>query len=163
MKPFDSITVQDLRASPVWEFVHEELTEGNSQFVQPVTDLPVSELALRVVGTEVVLQIGATRWAILGNICLRNLRSTEQFLTVSIEKDGEWFSLARYHDSDAARSGPLQLAGFLGLSVSDVFPISYDISSVAVGLPEVTCGKILAEPKERLSLQELIKLSLSTG
>jgi len=95
----------------------------------------------------------------LANVSLNNVRSTEQFLFVSVLRDdGSVFHLARYHDIDRESSGPSALADFLGLDVDQVFPISYDISEVAVGLPEVVRGEVPAEPREQLNDDERRKL-----
>jgi hypothetical protein len=82
---------------------------------------------------------------------------------VKIEHRGEWFELARYFDSDYARRSPDRLAAFLGLRVTEVFPIAYDISNVARGDPAVVKGVIQAEPEERLSPEELVQLALEDG
>ena len=96
----------------------------------------------------------------LGNIDLDSARSTQHFLTLSVERGRRWFHLARYHDVDRAREGPLALAHFLELTPAEVFPISYDVSVHVVGDVNVTRGSILAEPVERLSSSELIALAV---
>jgi hypothetical protein len=99
------------------------------------------------------------RWALLGNIVLQNVRSTDQLLVVSIEKDGRWFQLERLRFApDYENRGPHKLAGFLGLPMEEVFPISYDISDIAVGLPEVVKGDIRPEPVESLSEEQFMAL-----
>jgi hypothetical protein len=49
------------------------------------------------------------------------------------------------------------------MQVSDVFPIKYDLSQVAIGDPDVVRGAVLAEPSERLSRSELIALAVDAG
>jgi hypothetical protein len=68
--------------------------------------------------------------------------------------------LARYFDVDYERRGPQQLADFLGLEICEVFPISYDISFVAIGENAVLKGSIPAEPEVKLSKSEIIRLSI---
>ncbi len=154
-KAADRLTVDDIRACPVWEYVDPE-----SNLVRPVTQLPVSSLNGRLVGTRVRLRNGREKWAVLCNVRLNSRRATEQFLAIKIEHRGRWFELARYFDSDYVRRSPDRLAAFLGLAVAEVFPIAYDISSVATGDPSVIRGVIPAEPEERLSLEELVQLAL---
>lgn len=127
--------------------------------MEPVSRLPVDSLSNRIVGTRAVLRSGREVWATLGNVSLWNVRQTRQFLTVSVELGHRWFHLVRYFDAARDRYGPAGLAAFLGLAVEEVFPISYDISAVARGLPEVVRGKIPAEPEERLSEDELMRLT----
>jgi hypothetical protein len=158
IKAADALTIEDIRAYPVWEYL-----DPQANLVRPVIDLPVSSLNGRLVGTRVRLQNGAEKWALLCNVALNSRRATTQFCTVKIEHRGEWFELARYFDSDYARRSPDRLAAFLGLRVTEVFPIAYDISNVARGDPAVVKGVIQAEPEERLSPEELVQLALEDG
>ena len=159
MNRLTDLTRDDFERFPVWEYTNEEQLDELD--LQPVTDLPVRTLGNRVVGTEVQLNNGARVWAILGNITLDSRRATEQFITMSFDKGGRWFDLARYHDVDFSRRGPAQLAAFLGLSISEVFPVCYDISSFAVGDPDVLVGQVLGDVAEKLSTAELIRLAIS--
>jgi hypothetical protein len=157
-KPLSQLHVEGLQLFPVWQFEHG--TGDDEPYLSPVSAIPVADLSNRIVGTQVTLRNGELCWAILGNVCLSLKRATEQFLTLSIERRGKWFDLARYHDADYPRRGPAQLASFLGMTVEDVFPITYDISQLASGIPEVTRGKIHAVPTETLGESELIELAL---
>jgi hypothetical protein len=99
-------------------------------------------------------------WSFLGNIDTSNPRLTEHFLTISIEFNGKWFHLARYHDYDFADRSPAKLATFLGKEVDSVFPISYDIRSFAEGEPYALTGTIEKEPQERLTRAEIIAMAV---
>ena len=160
MKSLSDLTVRDLAEFPVWEFV---AGADGSFYVEPVERLPVTDLRNRVVGTTVLLRSGELCWAILGNIDLRNKRCTEHFLTLSVEKGSRWFDLARYHDVDYARRGPEQLGRFLGLPLSSIFPIEYDISGVASAHPGLLKGSVPLEPGEVLPQDKLIQLALEDG
>lgn len=96
------------------------------------------------------------------NVDTRNARSNEHFLTLAIERDGQWFTLARYHDWDWAERSPDALASFLGLSVEEVFPIRYDLRKYSKGETAALVGQVLKEPRERLSRSELIALAVSS-
>ena len=85
---------------------------------------------------------------------------TEHFLTLSIERDARWFTLARYHDLDRTENGPHALARFLGLSIEEVFPISYDIRQYVNGEAAALSGYIHEEPRERLSRTEIIRMAV---
>jgi len=156
---YERLTLNDVADHPVWEYVNDE-AKAPETAVRPVEQLPVKHLAGRFVGTRVRLHNGSYQWAMLSNISLGNLRLTKHFLCVGIEKDGRWFELARYHDVDFERRSPTELAKFLGLLVSEVFPIEYDISQFAIGLPAILRGTIPETPEERLSKDELLKLAL---
>ena len=120
-------------------------------------------LVSRIAATQVALHNGRRLWATLGNVDLSAPRSTRHFLTLSLYIDNTWFHVARYHDFDAEERGPVALARRLGMQLSDVFPIDYDLSHVAVGNADVVRGAVLAEPSERLSRAELIALAVDTA
>ncbi len=113
-----------------------------------------------VVGTQVRFANGTLAWALVGNVDTENARLTEHFLTLSIEHDGQWFALARYHDFEYVDRGPEALARFLGLPLHDVFPISYDIRQHAQGASAALAGNVPLRPRERLSRAEIIALAV---
>jgi hypothetical protein len=96
----------------------------------------------------------------LGNVDSENARLNQHFLTISIERDGRWFHLARYHDRDYDSRGPQALAGFLGLKVDEIFPIAFDLRPVARGSPDALTGVVSKEPSERLSRAQIIALAV---
>lgn len=158
--PVDEVTAVLLKKHPVWEFVPESVYRDET-YVKPVDRLPVRTLRNRLVATRVTLANGESVLALLGNIDLRDPHPTEHFLTLSVFNDaGKRFHLARYHDADFKTRGPKQLAKFLGLTTSETFPISYDISSVARGSKSCSRGAILATPTSRLTRKQLIELAL---
>jgi hypothetical protein len=158
MKTVDSLTVEDLAENPVWQYVGNDI--GDETTVRPVKRIPVSNLTGRVVGVQVVLSNGQHIWALVGNIDVTSPRFTEHFLTLSIERDGRWFHLARYHDFDYKQRGPEKRASFLELNLDEVFPISYDLRRYAKGDPRALCGTVRKEPTEKLSRAEIIGLAV---
>lgn len=158
VKAVDSLTVADLQAFPVWQYASRE--GADETYVRPVKRTPVASLTGKVVGTQVALANGERIWALIGNVDTKNPRMTEHFLTLSVERKGQWFTLARYHDFDIAENGPGALSQFLGLAPDDVFPISYDIRSVAKGEDAALQGQVLKGPRERLSRSEIIAMAV---
>jgi hypothetical protein len=156
--PVETLRIPDLRAYPVWQFSSE--VHGDETMVQPLGELPVSSLAGRLVAAEVMLANGSTVWALIGNIDTHDARSTEHFLTASIEHEGRWFSLARYHDVDWKENGPDALASFLKLPPEEVFPIMYDVRNYASGHKDALRGQIRSEPRARLSRAEIIAMAI---
>jgi hypothetical protein len=153
IKPAESLTVADLKANPVWEFLNDD--EIGETMVQPVEKIPVESLDNRLLGTQVRLANGLQVWALIGNFDVTNPRATQHFLTLSIERSGKWFHLARYHDVGFAAHGPEALARFLGLRIDDVFPISVDVRRYVRGDPKALTPIVLKEPQERLTDAEL--------
>jgi hypothetical protein len=138
LKFSNKLTIQDLKAFPVWEFTakHEHIRPDGELVVIPVTNLPVSSLEGRFVGTEVRLANGCFLMAALLGIRLE--KATPISAAVFYRGD-EMFMFRR---SAPSVSGPQQLAQFLGLRLEDVFPISYDISQVAIGDAGAIKGEI---------------------
>lgn len=162
MKAFDKIRPCDLALHPVWEFCNEmEDSLGDETFLRVVEDLPVDSLANRIVGTELNLANGSVVFGILQNIELYDHYQTEHFVTVTVfDKKGRSFPLARYHDVAIETYGPDALARFLRLKVADVFPLSYDISAVAIGDLASVRRKIPIRPRNPLTRSDLIRLAV---
>jgi hypothetical protein len=152
----ESLTGLDLAGHPVWMFINSD-ARGET-VVRPVRRVPVTSLSDKLLGVRVVLANGTAVWALVGNVSPQNARKTQQHLSISIERDGQWFHLARYFDPDYKRRGPSELAQFLGLSVAEVFPIAFDLTGLAKGDPEVLVGSVREEPAERLSEAERLEL-----
>jgi len=157
-KKIEELTVADLEAFPVWQYANSD--QRGETAVRPVKRTPGKSLTGRFVGTQVRLANGAKVWALIGNVDASNPRLTQHFLTLSVFREGRWFTMARYHDFDANERGPEALAAFLGLRVEDVFPISYDISRCSLGDPAALVGNIAKEPREKLTRAQIIALAV---
>jgi hypothetical protein len=156
IKPAESLTVADFKAHPVWEYLNDD--EIGETMTQPVEKLPVETLDNRLVGTQFRLANGLEVWGLVGNFDVKNPRATQHFLTLSIERGGKWFYLARYHDIRFTSEGPEALARFLGLGVDDVFPITVDVRQYVRGDPAALTAIVLKEPQERLTDAERFAL-----
>lgn len=159
-KPVQALTPEDFAEFAVWRYdLDAETVEGHDEtWVRPVEQYPVTDLSNRIIGALVLLHNGARMPACLGNVALRNAESTREFLTLSLWSHNEWVDLARYFDVDYSGRGPVSLSRRLGLPVTEVFPITYDISEHAEGLESVLKGIIDSEPKNRLSEDERMAL-----
>jgi hypothetical protein len=156
IKPFESLTVADIEAHPVWEFLNDD--EVGDTMVRPVEKLPVETLENMIVGSPVRLANGWEVWALIRNFDVTNPRATEHFVTLAIEHNGEWIDLERYFDVAFASRGPMALARFLGLGVDDVFPITVDVRRYVLGDPAALTTIVLREPREKFTLTELMSL-----
>lgn len=160
MKSFDQLEIPDFEKYPVWQIVEDD--KYVNLMLNPVKKLPVNNLESRIVGTRVTLADGTVTWAILSNISLSDKLKNTHFLNASINCNGSWFDLARYHDSDFQhRSGDV-LALKLGKSIENIFPIVYDLSQVASGDQDVLRGKINYLVTEQLTMSELISMAVNT-
>lgn len=158
IKQVDELKVSDLEAHPVWQYIDHE--DADETCVCPIEEVPTSSLDGKIVGVQVKLANGQSFWALIGNIDAKNARLTENFVTISINNNDAWFTLARYHDFDYLDRGPEALADFLSLSVDEVFPIEYDVRKCARGDDAALAGRILREPLERLSRSEIIAIAV---
>lgn len=155
----DSLTPKDFAKYPIWRFTGYDTPDET--YMSPVTRLPVKRLGGCIVGCPIRLANGTVLTGFLGNLDPADPRLTGHFLTLSVFRpDGARFHLARYHDHDLAEHGPTALAAFLDLPLDAVFPISYDVSTIVTGVPDSVRGTIIIEPRERLTRQELIRLSI---
>jgi len=158
-KIIEALTITDLTSFPVWQYTNDEGKYGETA-VLPIKKTPVKNLTGRVVGTQVRLANNTNVWALIGNIDASNPRLTQHFLTLSVFRNGHWFTMARYHDFDANERGPRELANFLDLGVDEVFPIHYDIRPFCLGDHTALSGIITKEPRERLSRAQIIALAV---
>ena len=159
----DTLRPADLESTPVWEFTNQEALGDDELTLRPVRRLPVTDLENRLVGVQLRLADGSVHWGLLSNISLDAPDVTPHFLTVSVWCGDRWFPLARYQDVARDEFGPAQLAETLGKALSAVFPIAYDIRTIAQGHERALCGVIDAEPSARLSRAELIALAVARG
>lgn len=154
----ENINIDYLIKHPVWQYCN--IDEIGETAVRPINKLPVKNLIGKFVGTKVKLSNNNYVWATLENIDVNNPTFTQHFITLSIENNGRWFTLSRYHDFDYESNGPKTLAEFLDLSIDMVFPIYYDITNVVVGNNESLSGYIFKEPKKKLSRAEIIAMAV---
>ena len=155
-KPIAQLRPADFQQFPIWTF---EGSGDEDRLLRPVTKWPVADLSGSVAGSEVTLANGAKAFAMFGNVFPDDPRSTRHLLTLSVAMpDGTWFNLARYFEPTVRIFGPTHLARALGGSVDAVFPISYDLRKLLVGDEAALHGTILAEPQERLTLDEIRNL-----
>ena len=79
-RDIDSISVEDIRAYPVWRFVDDR--EGDETGLEPVRKLPCDDLNGKIVGVQVCLADGTNVWGIVGNFDPTNPKSTQHFVTL---------------------------------------------------------------------------------
>jgi hypothetical protein len=157
-KPIENLTSLDLEKYAVWQYVSND--HSGETVVRPVKKIPVANFLNRVVGDYVYFSNGLKVLGLIGNIDIENAKLTEHFLTLSLLREGKWYSLPRYHDFDYSERGPAALADFFGLSVDDIYPISFDVRRFSVGSEAVLSGKIFKEPPGKLSRAEIIALAV---
>jgi hypothetical protein len=159
LKYSNKLTLKDFRRHPVWEYTneHEEAGPDGELVVTPVLKLPVESLEGRFIGTDLILANGQRVFGVLLSLALNNARLTKLVLNFVIYDGTKRFLFRRLA---AGVSGLDQLASFLELPLSEIFPIRYDIAEFAVGDPSVVRGEIQQEPSGQLPRAELIKLIL---
>jgi hypothetical protein len=157
-RSIDTLSIDDIRQTPVWRFVSSR--KDGETALAPVRKLPCKDRNGIIVGTQFELADGTKVWAMVGNVDPTNSRLTEHFLTISIESNGRWFHLARYHDHDYEQRGPAALATFLERSVDSVYPLSFDLTGFVEGDHDSLRVTVPKEPNERLTRSEIIALAV---
>jgi hypothetical protein len=143
VKNMENLTPEDFAAYRVWEFALD-LEEVDDLAMRPVPNLPVNDLRNRLAGTEVRLANGSRLLAGIGNIFLNDAQKTKRLLGVRFYIGGEWVPLSR--EMNVAMYGPEALARRLGLTVNEMFPVTYDVSASCIGDRNATRGSIEAVP-----------------
>ncbi len=156
-KSLEDITVRDISEHAVWKFTnssHDDLE------VESVAKTTFENLDGLIIGTKVTFSDDSVHWALIQNISLTEQLLNDHFVTTTIARGDEWFPLARYHDVTFETYGPVQLASFMGKSVAEIFPISYDLREVLHSDSPRLVGSIADTPAVRLTEDELISLAL---
>jgi hypothetical protein len=121
----------DYACHAVWEFAPEDSLHDECWMV-PVTQLPVTSLEERCVGTIATLADDTKIWVRICDLCPQNLAGTLR---------SQYFD---FYVANETRSWPQQqgnlgtvdsneLAAWLGKHVANVFPFTYDVSGVVSG------------------------------
>lgn len=157
--PVEKLTEELFKKHPVWEFCNDD--KAGETLVRPVKKLPIASADNSLIGCELQLADGSPVFGFLGNLSLKKKDQNQHFLTLSVFVKGSIEHLARYHDHDFANRGPSWLAKKLRKKEDEVFPISYDLSTLATGDGNCVRGFIPREPKTKLSRTEIIQLAVS--
>jgi len=156
----EALTVDDLKRYPVWRFVNDDKLGETA--AKPIKRLPVTSLRGKVVGAEVRLANGQLIWALVGNLDTQCPGLTKHFRTISLQRNGRWFHMARYHDFDYTNRGPDAAARFLALPPDAVFPIAVDLRRFVRSDDTATLVfSVELDPIEKLSEDELMDLAIS--
>jgi hypothetical protein len=123
-----------------------------------VRRLPVRCLGNRVAATTLSLSNGQRLFGTLDNVSLDHPPATRQFIGVSLYVGGNDLQLQRAQTPTFPCVNAPGIVRALGLRVEDVFPLSYDLTGLAVGHAEVIRGTIPAERPERLSGEDELAL-----
>ena len=152
-KTIEQLRPADFSEFPIWTF---EGSGNEDTLLRPLTNWPVRDLGGSVAGSEIALANASKSFAMFGNVFPDDPRATRHLLTLSVAlPDGKWFNLSRYFEPTVRIFGPPQLAKALGLTIHEVFPIAYDLRALIIGQEEALHGSLLAEPAERLTVEEI--------
>jgi len=156
--PAEELTEAMLRECPVWEFCNEDGI--GETVVRPVKKLPVVDTRGCLLACEFQLADGSRLFGQMRNLSLHDEEKNRHFLSIGVFVHGVLERLALYHEAWYDEQDPGAFAAKLAKRIEDVFPISYDVSSLATGSPACVKGTIPREPARRLSRDALIKLAI---
>lgn len=161
IKKIEKLTSSDLIEHAIWEYATGIDKQG--VWVIPSPSTPIATLDNKLVATLVTLANGTKLHALIGNVLPSDSQATKHLLTLSVLTSSGWFTLARYHDFDYSTNGPKKLAQKLSLPLSAVFPISYDIRNVVVGIDSALNGEVCADATEKFTREQIIALAVSSS
>ncbi|MCA3175539.1 MAG: hypothetical protein ING36_08370 [Burkholderiales bacterium] len=147
-----------LEFQQVWKYVPAE--RDGEVCVSPEKAIRPRSLKNRIVATKVQLANGSCLWALLENIDIDLPEFTKHWMVCYFYLKKKWWRLARYHDADAMKHSPQELARRLGNQIEEVFPITYDVRALCSVDSSALAGLIFAEPETRLKRAEIIRLAV---
>ncbi|RCS44030.1 hypothetical protein DTL42_18030 [Bremerella cremea] len=157
-KCFHDLTVSDISDCPIWRFTNENSNDDLE--IEPVIEQTFSNLSGLIIAAQVELADLTSHLALHQNVSRAGQKVNDHFLSLTLERAGNWFSLARYHDVSIESFGPIHLAKFMGKPVKDVFPIKYDLRETLRSDSARLVGFVRDVPVFPLTDDELISLSL---
>jgi hypothetical protein len=147
-----------LAKHPVWEFLNDDEHPAGDTAMRPVEKFPVDRFDGRLFGAIVTLADGSQYPAAISNLAFGPKKYRHHFRSLTIFARGRRFHLAKYFQLWYGSEGPAALAAFLKKKREEVFPISYDLSDVAVGPSDVVRGVFEAEISDPMSRDQLMKI-----
>ena len=151
------ISVDDLSKYPVWNQL--DFDEQGEMLVSPEIALPTILSWRMLVAIQVELASSEKIWALMGNISPAGEDAFENLIKISFRLGEKWFHLARHFDPEYPRLGPEALARAVGLSLSDVFPIRYDIRPYFIDAPHYFSGALQIHPRTKLTREQMRQLA----
>jgi hypothetical protein len=143
---------------PVWEFVNDDEHPAGDTAMRPVEKLPVDGFDGRLFGTRVTLADGSRLPSAISNLGFGPKKYRHHFRSLTLFARGRRFHLANYFQLWYDTEGPDALAAFLKKERDDVFPIEYDLSTLAVGPADIVRGVFRAEVSDPIPQAQLMKL-----
>lgn len=150
-----------LAKHPVWEFLNDDEHPAGDTAMRPVGKLPVDRFDGRLFGTTVTLSDGSRLSAAISELGFGPRKYQHHFRSLTIFAQGRRFHLAKYFQLWYDSEGPDALAAFLKKKIYEVFPISYDLSSLAVGPTDIVRGAFEAEISNPIPHDQLMKILVS--
>ena len=143
---------------PVWEFLNDDEHSAGDTAMRPVKKIPVDRFDGRLFGTTVVLADGSRLPAAISDLAFGPKKYRHHFRSLTLFAKGRRFHLAKYFQLWYDAEGPDALAAFLKKKREEVFPICYDLSSLAVGPADVVRGTFEAEIPDPIPQDQLMRI-----
>ena len=147
-----------LAKHPVWEFLNDDEHPAGDTAMRPVEKLPADHFDGRLFGTTVRLADGSLLPAAISDLGFGPKKYRHHFRSLTVFAKGRRFRLAKYFQLWYDSEGPDALAAFLKKKRKEVFPISYDISQLAVGPADVVRGTFEAEISDPIPRDHLMRI-----
>ena len=143
---------------PVWESLNDDEHPVGDTAMRAVVKLPVRSFECRLFGTTVTLADGTRYAAAIYNLDFGIKKYRHHFRSLTVFAKGRRFHLANYFQFCYKDRGPDALAAFLKKKKKEVFPITFDISDIAVGPQGVIKGAFEAKIADPIPLDKLMRI-----
>lgn len=147
-----------LAKHPVWEFLNDDEHPAGDTAMRQIQKLPVDGFEGRLFGTTVTLADGSRLPAAISDLGFGPKKYRHHFRSLTIFAKGRRFHLAKYFQFWYDSEGPDALAAFLKKKKDAIFPISYDLSPLAVGPADVVRGVFEAKISDPIPRDQLMKI-----
>lgn len=155
-RPLSAITVKDCMAHRIWSYVP---SRDGQIWLRPLAINRASSFKNRMVSCQVTLASGEQVWTLIEFLKVELPKLSEHWRRFYfLLPNGKWFQLARYHERLQGIAGPKVLAKALKLKPSQVFPFRFDVSEVCTVQSTALADVIAAQPRERLTLEQIMPL-----
>lgn len=155
IRKLSDLSVSDITAQRLWRYTPAPVADGEI-YVRADRAIHITTLKNKIVGGMISLASGRSVASLFENIFLDDEFLSAHWMLLRVVTERGQFNLARYHDYNYDESGPLQLASFLNLSISEVFPIKFDLRSLLGCDSPALAGVIEKAPAIKCTRAELI-------
>jgi hypothetical protein len=150
------LTEDDLRTTLVWL---GSTSDRDETAIRPARRSSCKSIEGTIVACTFILKNGRELVGVMFNLT-DNVSLNAHLANAAFLIDGAWFFLARYHDAELKKYGPVALAARVKQSVGKVFPITYEVLHQFNPPSPAQRGELFATPKKKFSRAQIVALAV---